>query len=121
MGSVQFVSSAHFDVWVALSVQTRKGTEMTSFDVFLFYGPAHTVNAAPYDNFDDAAKYGAKLAEKLGADGYAVYDPRDDSNEHFPGPCLKTVHSYGHQVHRPNDLHSALIWATNIYWPTLKK
>lgn len=82
------------------------------FDTFLYYGDADTftVNANPCDSIDGALRNAQALAGKLGADGFALYDPRQDSNGHFPGPCIKTVHGYGTQVHRPEDIPAVGRW-----------
>lgn len=84
-----------------------------SFTGYLYYGnvdgtPASfSLNALPLDTEEAAFAELKRRRDHYGAEGMALYVPGEHSNEHFPGPCLKTLHSYGTQIHRPGDVYGA--------------
>lgn len=80
-----------------------------AFSAYLYYGDEKTwtVNAVTAPNVFAAFTAANGMAHKLNATAYAVYDPRQDSNGHFFGPCLKIMRGKQVQVFRPDDITGA--------------
>lgn len=97
----------------AQAVKAKEGIMLIAFDVFLYYGEetVYTVNAAPAETLEDAKRYADELSNRLGSNGYAIYDPQDGSSGHFPGPCLRVPYTSGQfdlwSVFRPTAIHEA--------------